>query len=410
MNNRAQSNLSGSYASISGAGSLALDIGRRTAVKRRGSSFSRHLVPLGRIFGIPIGLDYSWFLIFALLTWTLAVGYYPASFPSMTGAEQWILGALSALLLFASVLFHELGHSVVAMYWDVPVRRITLFIFGGVAEIGGQPPTAKAEFWIAVAGPAVSFALALLFMLLEPLVPQTAPALALISYLAYMNAALFLFNLVPGFPLDGGRVLRAAVWGITRNMRKATVIAGNVGRFIGFLFILGGVWQLLQGLYLGGIWIMLIGWFLESAAISQIQQQRLHALLGDYRVANAMSRDYATAPGESSLLRLVDREILGGGRRCFMVKDGESATGLLTLHRIKEIPRSQWAGTTASEAMVPMEQLRSIRPDADLWTALKQMDRDGVNQLPVLIDGEMVGMLSRKDLISYMQTIQELGG
>ena len=194
---------------------------------------NRHAtIPLGHIFGIPIDLDYSWFLIFALLTWTLAVGYYPDEYPGWPTAQYWLLGAVTAIMLFVSVVLHELGHSVVAMGYQVPVRRITLFIFGGIARIGAEPPSASAEFWIAIAGPAVSLALAILFGLLQPVATALPVALAFVTYMARINAALVLFNLIPGFPLDGGRVFRAIVWGITRNFRRATVVAGTVGRFL----------------------------------------------------------------------------------------------------------------------------------------------------------------------------------
>jgi Zn-dependent protease len=240
---------------------------------------SRHALPLGRIIGIPIDLDPSWFLVFALLTWTLAVGYYPAEFKTWPTTEYWIVGAMTACLLFASVLLHELGHSAVALRYRIPVRRITLFIFGGVAQIGGEPPSATAEFWIALAGPAVSFALAVFFNLVQPTLAAGSAVLALATYLAYINGALVLFNLTPGFPLDGGRIFRAIVWGITHDLRRATVIAGNVGRLVGFLFILGGAWQFLGGNLINGMWIAFIGWFLESAALAQIQLQAVRGLL-----------------------------------------------------------------------------------------------------------------------------------
>jgi Zn-dependent protease len=248
-------------------------------------------ISLGRIFGIPIGLDYSWFLVFALLTWTLAVSYYPAEFKNWPTFEYWLVGGVTAVLLFVSVLLHELGHSVVAMRYKIPVRSITLFIFGGVAQIGAEPPSAIAEFWIAVAGPLVSFALAALFGLLQPVVTSIGPLLALAKYLAYINGVLGLFNLIPGFPLDGGRVFRAIVWGITHNLRRATTIAGNLGRLIGFLFIFYGVWQMVSGNFINGLWIAFIGWFLESAAIAQIQQQRVQGLLSGHRVSEVMSHN-----------------------------------------------------------------------------------------------------------------------
>ena len=239
---------------------------------------NRHVIRLGRIFGISIELDYSWFLIFALLTWTLAVGYYPAEFSGWPPVWYWSLGAITAVMLFVSVLLHELGHSIIALSYKIPVRSITLFIFGGIAQIGGEPPSARAEFWIAVAGPVVSFALAVFFALLRPLFGGFPPLLALVTYLAYINASLALFNLIPGFPLDGGRVFCAVVWGMTGDLRRATVIAGGVGRFIGFLFIILGVSQVLGGNVINGLWIAFIGWFLESAAASQVQYQAMGML------------------------------------------------------------------------------------------------------------------------------------
>jgi Zn-dependent protease/CBS domain-containing protein len=365
-------------------------------------------ISLGRIFGIPIGLDYSWFLVFALLTWTLAVSYYPAEFKNWPRFEYWLAGAATAIMLFVSVVLHELGHSVVAMRYKIPVRSITLFIFGGVAQIGAEPPSAMAEFWIAVAGPLVSFALAALFSLLEPVVTPMAPLLALAKYLAYINTALGLFNLIPGFPLDGGRVFRAIVWGITHSLRRATTIAGNVGRFIGFLFIFYGVWQMVSGNFINGLWIAFIGWFLESAAIAQIQQQRVEGLLSGHRVSEVMSHNYVLVSADTTLQQMVDHHILARGQRSFVVVQDDQVVGLLTLHHLKEIPREDWDLTTAAQAMIPLGRLKRIQPDVEMWSAVQEMDRNGVNQLPVMSNGHLEGMLSREDIISYLRTSREL--
>src|SRR5512142_1422594 len=227
---------------------------------------SRSAISLGRILGIPIGLDYSWFLIFALLTWSLATSYFPGEFKGWPVTQYWIVGAVTVIMMFGSVMLHEVGHSVVALRYRIPVRSITLFIFGGVAQIGAEPPSAVAEFWIAIAGPVTSFALAILFSLLEPLVGAVGPLLAIAKYLAYINGLLAVFNLIPGFPLDGGRVFRAVVWNITHNLWRATVIAANVGRLIGFLFVLFGAWQVFRGDAINGLWIAFIGLFLDNAA------------------------------------------------------------------------------------------------------------------------------------------------
>jgi Zn-dependent protease len=367
----------------------------------------RHVIPLGRILGIPIGLDYSWFLIFVLLTWTLAVGYYPTEFKDWPMAVYWILGAITAIMLFVSVLLHELGHSVIAMSYKIPVRSITLFIFGGIANISAEPPSASAEFWIAIAGPVVSFALAVIFALLAPVVVAIPVLFALFTYLFYINGALVAFNLIPGFPLDGGRVFRAIVWGITKNLTRATVIAGTLGRIIGFLFIILGVWLMFSNYLFNGLWIAFIGWFLESAAGAQIMYQMLENLLAGHKVTDAMSSDYTAISPETVLQEIVDLHILAGGRRAFLIKAGDDVVGLLTLHRIKEVARADWAATPASQVMIPAAQMKSTRPDAALWDALKAMDSNGVNQLPVMSDGRVVGMLTREGIVSFLGTLQE---
>jgi len=370
---------------------------------------NRQTISLGRILNIPIGLDYSWFLVFALLTWTLATSYFPAEFRNWSTSQYWIVGATTAILMFASVLLHELGHSVIAMRYKIPVRSITLFIFGGVAQIAFEPPSAGAEFWIAIAGPVVSFALAIFFGLLQPVVGAVAPLLALAKYLAYINGTLALFNLIPGFPLDGGRVFRAIVWGVTRNLRRATLIAANLGRLIAFLFILFGAWQIVTGNLSNGLWIAFIGWFLESAASSQVQHQALHDSLAGHRVSDMMSRNYTLIPAETTLQQLVDLHILGSGLRSFVITQSDRVIGLLTPQRIRETPSKAWPVTSVAQAMLPAAQVKPIQPDEELWTAWEEMSTDGVNQLPVVADGRLLGMLSRDDIIGFLRAHREFG-
>jgi len=369
---------------------------------------NRSTISLGKIFGIPIGVDYSWFLIFALLTWSLATSYFPAEFSNWPVAQYWVVGAVTVIFMFGSVLLHELGHSIVALRYKIPVRSITLFIFGGVAQIGAEPPSAISEFWIAIAGPVVSFALAGLFGLLQTLVGALAPVLAVAKYLAYINGALGLFNLIPGFPLDGGRVFRAILWGITHNLRRATLIAANVGRLIAFLFILLGVWQIFVGNFGNGLWIAFIGWFLESAASSQIQQQTIHDLLAGHHVSDAMRREYTSVSPDTTLDQLINKHILGTGQRSLVIKQDDRVEGLLTLHNVKVIPSTAWSSTTAAQVMIPVDKMKWIRPEADLVDALGEMDRDGVNQLPVMIGDQIQGILGRDDVINFLRTLSEI--
>ncbi len=370
---------------------------------------TRHNIPLGRILGIPIGVDYSWFIIFLLLTWMLAGSYYPAEFTNWSPPLYWIMGAVTAIMLFVSVLLHELGHSVLALRYKIPVRSITLFLFGGVAQIGAEPPSAIAEFLIAIAGPLVSLGLAVFFYAIQPMVGGIAPLFGLAEYLAYINLALVVFNLIPGYPLDGGRVFRAIMWRITGNMRRATLIAANVGRFFAFVFIFAGVWQIFQGNFGGGLWIAFIGWFLDNAASAQVQQLAIQGILAGHTVEQAMSRNCVSVPENLTLQQLVDEHILGGGQRCFLVNEGSRTVGMMTLHRIQEVPRTDWSTTSAGQVMIPAGQLKQTSPEAELWSALQQMDRDGVNQLPVIQESNFVGMLSREDVISFLRTLRELG-
>jgi len=254
----------------------------------------------------------------------------------------------------------------------------------------------------------VSFTLSLIFWALRPAVAGVPALLAVVTYLSLLNLVLGTFNLIPGFPLDGGRVFRAIVWGIQHNFQRATVIAALTGRFFGFLFILFGAWQVLASRVVNGLWIAFIGWFLESAAAAQVQQQVVRNILTGHRVSEAMNRDYVRVPGDISLQELVDQHVLLGGHRCFVVRRNGASGGLVTLADIRKVPRADWPATPASRIMIPEEKLASVPPDAELWTALENMGRDGVNQLPVIEDGAVVGVLSRDDVVRYLGTLQAL--
>lgn len=370
---------------------------------------NRRHIPIGRILGIPLGLDYSWFLAYALVTWLLAARYYPVEYHGWLPVQYWSTAALTALFFFGSVLLHEVGHSVVALRYRIPVRSITLFIFGGIAQIGAEPPGAAAEFWIAIAGPAVSFALAGFFGLLRPLFGDGTPLLALATYLAQINAILALFNLIPGFPLDGGRVFRAVAWAVTGNFRRSTDIAARLGRGIAFLFIMVGVWQALSGNLINGLWIAFIGWFLDSAAAAQVQHLAIEGALAGHKASELMGRCYAVIPANATLDEVVHRYVLGDGLRSFAVDSNGAIVGFLTLKNIGASPPSAWPATTAAAAMTPASAAQGIRPETDLQVAIKEMERLGVDQVPVVSDGRFVGLLTREGITSYLLTLRELG-
>jgi Zn-dependent protease/CBS domain-containing protein len=368
----------------------------------------RHTIPIGRISGISVDLDYSWFVIVGLMTWLLAVSYYPVEFRHWSIAEYWLMGGVTAIMLFVSVLIHELGHSVVARRYGISVPRITLFLFGGVSQIATEPPSPGAEFWIAIIGPLVSFALAAFFWALEPFVVSITPLFALAKYLAFLNWILALFNLIPGFPLDGGRVFRAIVWWMTGKLRRATNIAAFTGRFFGFLLIFLGVWQALRGNFFNGLWIAFIGWYLESAAASQLQQEAMKSLIGDHKVLDAMRRDVSGISSDVTLQELVEKFISTGDSRCFIVRGPRDPAGIITLAAVRAVPRAAWPTTTVSQAMIPFHKLATTGPGASLWSALEEMGREGVNQLPVVEGNGIVGMLSREDILHYLGVLRAL--
>jgi Zn-dependent protease len=367
----------------------------------------RQALSIGRIFGIPIGLDYTWFLIFIMVTALLATSYFPLEFSNWVAYQYWLVGGITAILFFASVLLHELGHSVVALHYKIPVHSITLFIFGGIAQIASEPPYALAEFWIALAGPLVNFVLLGVLTLLQPVVGGFAPVLGVVKYLAYINLTLGLFNLIPGFPLDGGRVFRAIVWGLSHNFRKATSIATTVGRGFALLFIIIGLWQMLTGNFANGLWIAFVGWFLENAAMGQMQNLTIQDLLAGHKVDQAMGRNYAIIPANITLQKLADDHVLGLGRSFFVVEENDRTMGLLTLHDITEIPRPEWPMVKASEVMIPVDRMQSIQADTQIVDALAKMDLDNLNQVPVMAGGQVAGVLSRDNIMNFLRSLQK---
>ncbi len=366
-------------------------------------------VRLGRIFGIPIGLHSSWFLIFGLVTWSLAAGYFPPEYPNLPRVAYWVLGGVTSILFFASVLAHEMGHSVVALRNQVPVRGITLFIFGGVAQIGREPPTPGAEFRIAIAGPLTSLALSGVFAGLW-LLDQAVPYLAAPSiWLARINLILAVFNMIPGFPLDGGRVLRAIVWKLTGNFYRATQVASFSGQLVAFGFIGFGALTMLTGNLFNGLWLVFIGWFLQNAAATAYAQTNIQELLRDVTVAQAMTQECALVPDNISLQRLVEDYVLTGGRRCFFIADQDRLRGLLSLSDVAKIPRDNWVAVAVGDVMVPWERLIRVETTTPLLRALQIMDDANVSQVPVVSAGRLVGMLSREHVLRYIRTRAELG-
>jgi len=364
---------------------------------------------LARIAGIDIQFHVSWIIILALIGLTLGE-YFQAANPHWAAAVAWGAAAATTVLFFAAVVLHELAHSLVARAKGLPVQAITLFVFGGVSELTREPEDAKSEFQIAIAGPLMSLALGAACLGLSRLGSPHAPVIAVLLWLGWINLALALFNLIPGFPLDGGRVLRALVWRTTGNYHRATVVAGMAGRFFGFLLIFVGIWQALTGDIGGGIWIAVIGWFLESAAASQMQQETIKTMLGGHTVASAMQRNFPHITMDISVQELVERYMMQGNAQAAVVEAPGTEPGVVTLAAIREIPHEMWPLTMASQAMTPLRNTETTRPDAILWSALEKMGHGGVNLLPVVQEGRVVGILSREDILHYLGMLQQFRG
>jgi Zn-dependent protease/CBS domain-containing protein len=370
-------------------------------------------IKLGTIHGIEIGLHFSWFIIAALIVFSLGEHFRQVN-PNWRTSEIWITALLTALLFFVSLLLHELSHSLVAQARGLKVKSITLFALGGVSQIEGDATDAKTEFWVAIAGPIASliigfgcFAIAAALGWHRPAEPRTAIT-AVLVWLGYINVVLALFNMIPGFPLDGGRVLRSIVWAITKNADKSTRIAARVGQVVAFLFILDGIWEFFSGAGFNGLWLAFIGWFLMDAAKASYGQAGITAAFQGVRVSSVMSRDCIIVDRAMSLQEFVDSYLLTTGQRCYAVEDQGRLVGLITPRDVGAIPRELWDRTTVREAMRPLEKLHIITPDTQVLDALKLMAGNDVNQLPVVANGTLQGVVSRSQLMQLLQARSEL--
>jgi len=366
-------------------------------------------IKLGSVFGIKIGLHYSWFLIALLIVLSLSSQFH-ASNPSWGDGVILTLAVATAILFFISLLLHELAHSLVATSNKLPVREITLFALGGVSQIEKNPVSAKVEFWMAFVGPLTSAVIGVICLSLARWIgdPSTEPWMAMLLWLGYINLSLAAFNLVPGYPLDGGRVLRALIWWKTGDADRSTRSAARVGQAVAFGFIAFGIFQYFGGSGIGGLWIAFIGWFLlQAARESYLQVGLTHALEG-VRVADVMTRDCPTVDGWLNVQNFVEQELLRTGQRCFIVVDKGEITGLVTPHEIKQIDRAKWPFTTLHDIMRPLGDLHSVTPDTPLNSALESMSRYDLNQLPVVSNNHLEGVLSRARVLGYLQTHAEL--
>ena len=365
-------------------------------------------VKLTRIRGIDVGIHYSWFIIFVLITFSLTARF-ASEHPHWTTVEHYTVAMATSLLFFASILMHELAHSFVAIAKGIPVRAVTLFVFGGVAQIGREPDRPLTEFQIAIAGPIASALLAVGFWVVSSLSGEAFEHVAALSgWLASINLMLAVFNLVPGFPLDGGRIFRAALWHMTGSLAKATRIAAGTGQGIGYALIFLGIWTGFTVNWFSGLWLAFIGWFLMNAAQESIVQVSVRSALSGLVAADVMNHDCPTVPGQVSLADLVQEHILKTGQRCFVVAEGGRLEGLITLHQIKAVPQSRWAEVSVGEAMTPLAKLRVVAPETPLPEVLQTMEGGDINQVPVAKDGQFMGMVTRDHLLRVLSANMEL--
>ncbi len=367
---------------------------------------------IGRILGIPIYLHASWVIIFFLITFSLAM-QFTQEHPRWSATQHWTVGIVTSLLFFASVLFHELAHSVVAQHYKIQVVSITLFIFGGVARIGREPSKAIQEFNIAVAGPLASFFLYGVFYGLTRIFPYSEMLGALAAWLAFINVRLASFNLIPGFPLDGGRIFRAIVWGSTKNYVRATRIAGTSGKLVAYGIILYGAWHAMRGEWSAGLWLVFIGWFLLNAAQESVAQVAIRETLAGLSAADVMSHEVPAVEGHITLEEY-GAEVLRTGRRCHLVLNDGRLVGMMNVHSLNAVPRNERAHNSVQSAMIPREKILWTSPDEPLLRLLERLLSADVNQMPVVSgsgDGapQIVGMVTRDSILRVMQTRSELG-
>ena len=370
-------------------------------------------IRLVRLFGVELGLHYSWLVIAVLIVFSLGAHFHEIH-PEWSDAVVWGSAIITGVLFFVFLFAHELSHALVAKSRGLPIRRITLFALGGMAQIEKEPTRASTEFWMGIIGPITSLVIGVILLSVAHLIGWTpgvsppTPPLAILVWLGYINLLLAAFNMIPGFPLDGGRVLRAIIWGITKEAERSTRIAARIGQLVGIGFILYGIYQFFTGAGFSGLWLAFIGWFLLNAAGASYLQTKANTLLRGVRVAQVMSHDCETVEGSIPLSDFVDHYLLHTGRRCFVVLDNGRPAGMITPGEVRQVSRDDWPRTSVRAAMKPLERLHAVTPDTPVMKAMELMAREDVNQLPVISNGHLEGIVSRAHILHLLQAHSEL--
>ncbi|HEV2117559.1 MAG TPA: site-2 protease family protein [Terriglobales bacterium] len=374
----------------------------------------RAQIKLARVFGVELGLHYSWLIIAVLIAFS-AADYFHGIHPEWSTAVVWGISIIAGVLFFVFLFAHELSHALVAKARGLPIHKITLFALGGMAQIEKEPTRASTEFWMGIVGPLTSFVIGCALFGLAILAgwswaskPAT-PGQAILVSLGYVNVLLGAFNMIPGFPLDGGRVLRAIIWGITKSADRSTRIAARIGQLVGIGFILYGILEFFQQQTFGGLWLAFIGWFLMNAAGASYLQLKASNALAGVNVGQVMSQDCQAVEALISLQDFVDHFLLRTGRRCFLVVDNQRPLGLITPAEVRQVPRDDWSVTSVQAAMKPLERIHSVTPETPVMNAMEVMAREDVNQLPVVSDGHLAGILSRAHVLELLRARSEVG-
>lgn len=363
------------------------------------------------ISGFKIGIDISWFIIALLLSWTLAVGYFPHVYPHLPKTTYWVMGISGMVGLFICVILHELGHAVVARHYKLPISQITLFIFGGVAEIKKEPTSPKVEFLMAIAGPIVSFILSFcLYLVTKGGTFWGWPIwiVGVTAYLAWINFILAIFNLIPAFPLDGGRIFRAILWGWKKNLSWATRVATRVGAGFGFLLIFLGVMSLFLGSFLSGFWLMILGWFLYRAAASVRSQQYLTQGLEGEKVQKIMTKNPISVDPDISIKDFVEEYVYSSHHHLYPVTENHHLTGYVSLKGVKSIHQEAWDKTKLREIMISCSSSQIISPEISAKKALSLFQETDLPILFVVKESKLVGILTAQDLLKFISIKMEL--
>jgi Zn-dependent protease/predicted transcriptional regulator len=371
---------------------------------------------VARVLGIDIRIHISWLLIFFLVLLSLADQVFPASYPQWSQQKTFIVSAVAAFLFFTSVLLHELAHAIVALRFKMSVSSITLFLLGGVANLTKEPPSAKAEFFMASAGPLTSLVIGGLGLLVQQLVtdnisrvPSLQPVEAVAGYLGFINIAVAIFNLVPGFPLDGGRVLRSIIWGLRGDRVVATRIAARGGQLVAGLMVVYAASRVLNGEATGGLWLGLIAYFLYGAASQALQQERVTAAVGSVRVAQLMTTDFRSAPAGIPIGQLIRDIVLPNNLQAIPVVAHDKLVGLVTIADLRKVEQDQWATTAVDVVMTPASALATVSSSDELVAALDRFGGGDLPLLPVVDGGSLVGVLFRESVVGYVRMREMLG-